>query len=299
MTKPSKPSKYEWSIDKPIVYHYDESFATDGKSILAYDPANDMSAYKKETKFIRTNDDSISAMFSELRNVKVLTKQAMFKMFKRYNYLKHLAEQQRQAFQATTLAQFDFEAFQKYNHYQQECHQVKNLLLESNLKLVLHVLKNLSYRGNLTLNELYSLGVERLFIVIEGFNPFYNFAFSTYAFHALRRHFYTQIKRNKDKVLFEDSKALDTAKSYDTHQNEFDKQKIIHTVLQTVECLDERDKFIIQNRFFEQKTLKELGERLGITKERVRQIEIRSLRILRETLLARNFDTNLLGLIDE
>jgi RNA polymerase primary sigma factor/RNA polymerase sigma factor len=298
MAKPSKPSKYEWSIDKPIIYHYNESFATDGKSILAYDPANDPSAYKKEARFLRTDDDSMSALFSELRTVKIFTTQVMFKMFKRYNYLKHLAEQQRQAFQATALAQFDFEAFQKYNHYQQECRLVKSLLLESNLKLVLRVLKDLSYRGNLTLNELYSLGVERLFIVIEGFNPFYNFTFSTYAFHALRRHFYTQIKRSKDKVLFEDNKALESVKSHDIYQNDLDKQSVIRTVLQAVECLDERDKFIIRNRFFEHKTLKELGQQLGITKERVRQIEIRSLRILREALLSRSLDTDLLGLFE-
>ena len=56
-----------------------------------------------------------------------------------------------------------------------------------------------------------------------------------------------------------------------------------------VAMLDEREQHIIRARRLREEgaTLEELGRKFGISKERVRQIEVRAIGKLRETLLAR------------
>lgn len=48
-----------------------------------------------------------------------------------------------------------------------------------------------------------------------------------------------------------------------------------------VESLPEPDKTVIRRRFFQRQTLKEIGEALNLTNERIRQIEARALDLLR------------------
>ncbi len=55
---------------------------------------------------------------------------------------------------------------------------------------------------------------------------------------------------------------------------------------EAMDCLTDREHFILRNRFLvgETRTLRELGEELGISRERVRQLEVRAKKKLRETL---------------
>ena len=58
-------------------------------------------------------------------------------------------------------------------------------------------------------------------------------------------------------------------------------------VAKILDCLDERERGIIERRYglgrgSEPQTLQEIGEELGVSKERVRQLETRALAKLRE-----------------
>ena len=64
----------------------------------------------------------------------------------------------------------------------------------------------------------------------------------------------------------------------------------LHHVLDMLNKMDQREATVLRMRFGldheEPKTLKEIGERLGLTRERVRQIESEALGKLSETLTA-------------
>lgn len=56
-----------------------------------------------------------------------------------------------------------------------------------------------------------------------------------------------------------------------------------------IQTLDEREQKVITGRFFEDKTLDDLGDVLGVSRERVRQIENRALRKLKQPSIAKTF----------
>lgn len=70
------------------------------------------------------------------------------------------------------------------------------------------------------------------------------------------------------------------------YEEEIDKQKNTAKLLRAVDKLDDRSRFVIRNRFGLNKegrelSLQEIGERLGITRERVRQIQVNVLKKLK------------------
>jgi|ETNmetMinimDraft_26_1059896.scaffolds.fasta_scaffold09953_2 RNA polymerase sigma-32 factor len=69
---------------------------------------------------------------------------------------------------------------------------------------------------------------------------------------------------------------------------------------EAMDCLTDKEHFIIRHRFLtgNTRTLRELGEELGISRERVRQLEVRAKKKLRKTLLAQPWAGELLDTVD-
>ena len=84
----------------------------------------------------------------------------------------------------------------------------------------------------------------------------------------------------------------------DRYQLESDQKQRVSQVSQILQDLDPREKQIIINRFGldhsqEPQTLKQVGEELGVTKERIRQIEARALNKLRVAAKKEKIDIEL------
>jgi RNA polymerase primary sigma factor/RNA polymerase sigma factor len=168
---------------------------------------------------------------------------------------------------------------------------VKNKLVQSNLRLVVSIAKR--HLGNATsLFELISDGNMSLIRALDRFDYARGNKFSTYASWAVMNNFVRSIQadhRHHDRFrtglgeLFGDARddrtdRLEQEAIQATRETEV--KRILHR-------LDERERQIIIQRFGlgcgqEPLTLKQVGANLGVTKERVRQLEMRALTKLRQ-----------------
>lgn len=88
-------------------------------------------------------------------------------------------------------------------------------------------------------------------------------------------------QRALDKLLGMDNGELIAIETPDEKLNKRERKLVLISVL---ESLPEREQYVIANRFglgCEERTLEEIGEELGVHRERVRQIENKALRKLR------------------
>lgn len=173
--------------------------------------------------------------------------------------------------------------------------QLKNRITQANLRLVVSIAKkHLFANPAANLFELVSDGNLSLMKAVEKFDYSRGFAFSTYASYAIMRGFARSIPEERshgdryqtgcDDFLFvaRDNRAIELPAE--------DEQAPIRAALSRgLGSLDDRERAIIERHFGlgESKTpttLDEIGRELNLSKERVRQIEIRAFAKLRTVL---------------
>ena len=180
------------------------------------------------------------------------------------------------------------ELFQIYN-YQMEC---RSNIVNGNMGLVLSLARKSKYAG-VEFTDLVSEGSVALLRAVEKFDFTRGYKFSTYACHAILKGFYraagqsytynerfpTQLENAHDK---DDTPIREKDIWRNDLQDEF---QIIFN--KNLAQLSATESSIIKMRFSigddnpEPMTLKSVGERLGLTKERVRQIQNEALAKMR------------------
>lgn len=117
----------------------------------------------------------------------------------------------------------------------------------------------------------------------QKFDPDRGFKFSTFAFHVIRSFVMRGHKlRNKCATRLERQFVDDigTIEADEDQQRWIDTRDLIATMMEKVSILPPREQAVIRARL-EGKKLREISEVLGVTKERVRQIELRATGLLR------------------
>lgn len=177
-----------------------------------------------------------------------------------------------------------------------EALEIRNHLIRANLRLIVFIAKDFVDRHH-PLPELVSDGTIALMRAVEKFDFARGNRFSTYATWAVRNHFIRVLQTNRKRLqrhLSGYQENLDSSSREDgalPHSDTATAEKYEY-IEDLLEQLSERERVVITGRFAltvdgKKRTLEEIGEVLGISKERVRQISERALGKLRELAQAR------------
>jgi RNA polymerase primary sigma factor len=169
-------------------------------------------------------------------------------------------------------------------------------LIESNTRLVVSIASKITNHPQ----ELEEFTCEGLLIIlnaVEKFDYSRGFRFSTYATHAVQRHLFRLRHRNHRRAERFTPAAPETLNDLgratlvvdESAGAAADREALCRRLLESAEAvLDQRERQIIRLRFGLEgeraHTLREIAGRLGISKERVRQIQIHALARLQELL---------------
>ncbi len=241
--------------------------------------------------------DNVPAYFASLYETPLLTVDEEVDLFRRFNYLKFRAEKLRKGLEAQG---YDAAVIKQIDALMAQAHQAWNELVQANLRLVVSIARRFVDNSH-TFDDLVSDGQVALMNAIEKFDYTRGFRFSTYATHAIQRTYYRRIKKKQRETgrLMHASTELmeempDQADSVEEEQADLTQIRNLHALISSE--LDEREQYILKARFglgdeIESATLRAVGQRLGISKERVRQIQIRAIEKLQEQLHPADFAT--------
>jgi RNA polymerase primary sigma factor len=216
-------------------------------------------------------------------------------LFRKMNYLKYRASKLRETVDP---ARAKASVLDEIERLQEESLSVKNQVIRANLRLVVSIAKKRVGTSN-NFFELVSDGNMSLIRAVEKFDYSRGFKFSTYASWAIMKNFARSIpeeKSRRDRYVTGHDEMFEDAADHRTgeHEYESDHRRNQEAVQGMLGRLNDRERQILVSRYgiggASEQTLEQLGKVLGITKERVRQIESRAQEKLRKFALERNID---------
>ncbi len=228
---------------------------------------------------------------ASLYETPLLTREQEVHLFRKMNYLKFKAARLREELSPARPSCALMDQIERL--YQQSV-AVKNEIIRANLRLVVAIAKRYASSSE-SLFELVSDGNISLIRAVEKFDFARGFKFSTYATWAIIKNFARTIPtEQKYHTRFRTGTEEMFQSAADTRSCLWEQESAQHLAMDQVarimSRLDERERQIIQYRFGldggrEPMTLKEVGSAMGVTKERIRQIETRAMAKLRRAAL--------------
>ncbi|WP_425615127.1 sigma-70 family RNA polymerase sigma factor [Anatilimnocola sp. NA78] len=279
-------------LELPLEYMHHESFdvASNAKEFLGPTPAPEVPTRKMRSP------TGLPPYLAALYEVPLLAREQEMHLFRKFNFLKYKAAKLRGQLHPTSARTSEMNEIEELYD---EAVKVKNEIVQANLRLVVSIAKR-HVSGTEDFFSLVSDGNMSLIRAVEKFDFSRGNKFSTYASWAIMKNFARTIpeeykrrdrfRTSQDELFVAQADQRPDSLGQEVVQNTLEKQ-----VEKILAQLDERERQIIISRFGldhsqEPLTLKEVGEEMGVTKERVRQIESRALTKARQVALTEHIE---------
>lgn len=238
----------------------------------------------------------LPAYLAELYEVPLLNREQEQHYFRLMNFLKFRFTDLQKSLNPRRASQRLISEMEKLLY---QIAEVKNLLIRSNLRLVVSIAKR-HLKAGANFFELVSDGNMSLIRAVEKFDYARGNKFSTYASWAIMKNFARSVPAEHTRLeRFRTGQDEVFGQSTDDRTTGFAEERINRAqrsaILEMMAELNGREQKVIACRFGldedgEPETLEQVGVRLGVTKERVRQIEVRTLEKLRRIAERRRVD---------
>ncbi|MEM1067977.1 MAG: sigma-70 family RNA polymerase sigma factor [Planctomycetota bacterium] len=242
----------------------------------------------------------LPSYLAALYDVPLLTREQEYHLFRKMNYLKHKASRLRESLESAKGNKTAI--MEQIDDLYEAAVLVKNKIVQSNLRLVVSIAK----RHVASTDDFFALvsdGNMSLIRAVEKFDYSRGNKFSTYASWAIMKNFARTIPsefkhRDRFRTTTEELFVARQDDRLDPYVEETVQRSRQRELSKILNRLDEREQKIITARFglgrgAEPLTLKQVGEEMGVTKERIRQLEARALSKLREAADEAKIDVEL------
>ena len=279
-------------LDRDISYIYNPQFDLPGADETILGPPASKAANGAKTPKTPTG---LPPYLKALYDVPLLGPERERDLFRRYNYVKYKADMLRRKIDRNRIR---IGQLKRVEALLLEANVIKDRIIRANLRLVVSIAKR-HVNGPMTLFELISDGNVSLMRAVEKFDYSRGFRFSTYASWAIMRNFARTVPRERyllDRFATGHEEILDIAASLRIYDpNEVNLPELRESIDVLLSRLSPLERSILVDHYGldsagDSKTLDQLGKYLGISKERVRQIEIKALKKLRGALRPRELE---------
>jgi RNA polymerase primary sigma factor len=282
-------------VNTTVDYIYNAEFDDPAReaAMLAEMPGNAEFEAKRAGK---TPPKDVPPQMMHLYEWPLLSKEQEQHVFRKMNFLKHKLHKLQNAIDPARARVHELAAVENLRDGVKKC---RDLLISCNQRLVYAQAKMKLASGE-SIDDLVSDGNLSLMRAVEKFDYGRGFKFSTYATWAIMKNFARSIpdsKTHKQRYMTGHDELFEAKADVRT-----DEQEVLATadaaksrVAKLLEHLDARTREVIRMRTgldgSQEMTLEQIGQHFGITKERVRQINVRGMKQLREWAAKENVES--------
>lgn len=280
---------FRTSVD--YIYHASFDDHVMAQEILAAMP--DEAAYQEKKATMKAPKD-VPAELAPLYETPLLTREQEAHLFRQMNYLKHLlkhtADRLRKEDGMIDPEKVRTADLDRVEELHAKVDSVRDQLIACNMRLVVSIAKRHAAQSD-NFFELLSDGNMSLMRAVDKFDFSRGNKFSTYASWAIMKNFARSIpeeKHHRERYITGHEDVFDASPDFRTDEAEqiIAAENAAKRVNRLLDYLEPREREIIRLRAGldapEGMTLEQIGQRLGITKERVRQLNVRIMKKLKD-----------------
>ncbi|QJW97912.1 sigma-70 family RNA polymerase sigma factor [Frigoriglobus tundricola] len=281
-------------VRTPVDYIYNTEFDDPTREAAIVAPMPGEAEFESK-RVGKTPPKDVPAHMAHLYEWPLLSKEQEQHVFRKMNFLKHKLHKLQEALDPAKAKVNDL---MQVEDLKQGIRDSRDLLISCNQRLVYAQAKQKLALGE-NIDDLVSDGNLSLMRAVEKFDYGRGFKFSTYATWAIMKNFARSIpdaKTHKQRYMTGHDDLFEAKADVRTDEQEVLAQADAARarVNRLLEHLDARTREVIRMRTgldgSEEMTLEQIGQHFGITKERVRQINVRGMKMLREWAAKENVE---------